>query len=251
MAADLSVIIITQNEQEDIEECLKSVSELAAEIVVVDSGSTDETLSICRRYTNKIFHKDWNGFSEQKQYALDKAKGPWVLNIDADERVSKALRAEIQEMLTAPGESLNAFQIPFHNFFMGRRLRFGGSTAETHIRLFKKAEASYGSQSVHEGIKVKPPVGDLSGAIDHYSYKSVQDYLEKCNRYTSMIAQEKFKRGERFRFWQHFRLPYEFLVRYGIKLGFLDGEVGFKYALLSAYYVWMKYIKLKDLEASK
>ncbi len=248
MISTLSVILITRNEEEDIEDCLRSVAGIAGEIVVVDSGSTNRTLEICRRYTNKIFPKEWSGYGAHKQYALEQAKGPWILNIDADERVSEQLRDELKALLASSNGSFNGFEIPFRHFFLSKLLRFGASRGEKHIRLFKKEESSYGPESVHEGINVRPPIGRLKGGIDHFSYRDIDEYLKKCNHYTSMIAQEKFSAGERFHFWHHLRLPYEFAVRYGLKLGFLDGEAGLTYALLSSYYVWLKFMKLRDLE---
>lgn len=244
----LSIIVITRNEEQDIEGCLSSVKALASEIILVDSGSTDRTIEIASRFTQKIFRNEWKGYGAQKQFALDKAMGPWVLNIDADERVTPALAEEIRFLLAANSEpKLNGYRIPFRHFFMGKPLRFGGVRGETHIRLFLKASSTYGKKDVHEGIEVGGEVGQLKGAIDHHSYASFGEYLEKCNEYTSTIAANKWKAGKRFHWWHHFRLPYEFVVRYGIKLGFLDGEAGLTYALLSSYYVWLKFLKLQDL----
>jgi glycosyltransferase involved in cell wall biosynthesis len=246
----LSVIVIALNEEHDIEGCLESVREIAEEIIVVDSGSEDRTVEISRKYTDRIFHNIWTGYGPQKQFALDQAKGPWVLNIDADERVSDKLRDEIRKKLAGntheSGE--NAYDLSFHHYFLGRRLRFGGVQGESHVRLFRKDRAAYGKTKVHEGIEVAPPIGRLSGTIDHFSYRDVSDYLKKCNWYTSLSAGEKFSNGERFAVWHHLRLPWEFIVRYIFKLGFLDGEAGLTYALLSSYYVWLKFVKLRDLE---
>jgi len=247
---DLSVIIITRNEEHDIEDCLRSVQGLAKEIIVVDSGSKDRTLEICQRYTDKIFKRNWTGYSDQKQFALKQARGPWVLNIDADERVSNSLKIETQNLLEANKEkaAMNGYHIPFQHFFLGRRLRFGGVQGESHIRLFRKGEAGYGQDPVHEGIKVTGLIGHTKSPIYHYSYRSIKDYLEKCNEYTSIIAEKRYQEGARFRFWHHLRLPYEFVVRYGLRLGFLDGRLGLVYALLSSYYVWLKFMKLLDFE---
>ncbi len=244
----LSVIVITRNEERDIQGCLESVKEVADEIVVVDSGSTDQTIPICQKFNCEIYHRDWTGYSDQKQCALEKAKGPWVLNLDADERMSFELKKEVMNLMT-DSEALqkkNGYQIPFKTFFYGRQLRFGGVGREKHLRFFKKEKASYGNQSVHEKIKVEGSVGHLSGAILHKSYRNLSEYLEKFNSYTSAIAQEKYNRGERFSFFHHFRLPWEFFVRTIVKLGFLDGEPGLLYALLSSLYAWMKYVKLRD-----
>lgn len=240
----LSLIIITFNEERDLEGCLKSVQGLVDEIVLVDSGSTDKTLDIARRFNAKVHQKQWRGYGEQKQFALDNAQGPWVLNLDADERLTPELKTEIESL----SPQANGYDIPYRHFFLGRWLRFGGMRGEKHIRLFRKERAAYGRDRVHEGIDVAAPIEQLKNPIDHYSYRDVEEYLAKCNWYTSLIAKEKYDKGQRFHLWHHLRLPYEFVVRYVLKLGFLDGSAGFTYALLSSYYVWLKFLKLKDLE---
>lgn len=246
----LSVIIIARNEKRDLPGCLASVRALASEIVVADSGSTDGTPDIARAAGAKVIFKEWEGYGRQKQAALDAAAGPWVLNIDADERVTPGLADEIRRRLSsAPVES--GFEIPFRHFFLGRRLRFGRFSTETHLRLFKKSAARYGAQQIHEGINVEGRIGRATGVIDHLSYHDIEEYLEKCNRYTSMIARARYDAGQRFHFWHHARLPIEFLVRYVFKLGFLDGGPGLTYALLSSYYVWLKFLKLRDCEAAE
>jgi len=245
----LSIIVITLNEEDDIGECLESVKDIAAEIVVADSGSTDKTLEICAKFTNKIFHCDWHGYGNQKQFALDNASGPWIMNIDADERVSSRLAQEIRQALSNPASNdISGFSIPYRNFFFGRHLRFAAGWNERHIRLFRKEKSRYGMDLVHEGIKVDPPLGRLSGPIDHVSYKNLSEYLSKCNLYTTLIAEKKFKTGGRFHFWHFFRLPMEFIYRYIFKLGFLDGAAGLIYTILSSYYVWLKFIKLWEME---
>jgi len=245
----LSVIIITRDEEQDLPLCLGSVKTIASEVVLVDSGSTDKTLDIAKQAHARVFYKEWVGYGAQKQFALDQAKGPWVLNLDADERLSPPLVDEIRRILSQPtAPVVNGFSIPYRNYFMGSRLRFGGTGGERHVRLFKKGATSYGDKKIHEGIRVNPPLGRLNGCIDHQSYSSLQEYLRKCNLYTTLIAEEKVAKGERFHFWHHLRLPFEFFVRFFLKLGILDGGPGFVYATLSAYYAWLKFLKLKDIE---
>lgn len=248
----LSVIVIAKNEERDIEQCLSSIKDIATEIILIDSGSTDRTLAIAKRFTDKIFHNDWRGYGPQKQFALSKATGPWVLNIDADERVTPALAKEIAARIKTPADkSPRGFEIPFNHYFLGRRLRFGGARGETHIRLFLKDRASYGEQKIHEGIHVDGEIGRLRNPIDHHSYRDVPDYLEKCNEYTSAIARKKWEQGKRFHVFHHLRLPFEFISRYIFKLGFLDGGPGLTYAALSSYYAWLKFVKLKDFEGKQ
>lgn len=248
----LSVIIIARNEERDLPDCLKSVQGLANDIVVVDSGSTDKTLEVAVRFGARVFIRDWTGYGPQKQFALEKALGPWIINLDADERLSPELQKEIRETLAGgAAPAVNGFDIPFRHYFLGKRVRFGGARGESHVRLFKKEHALYGDKRIHEGISVTPPVAPLKNSIDHFSYHDLHEYFEKCNLYTSLIAEEKYAKGERFSFFHHLRLPYEFVTRYFFKLGFLDGGTGLTYALLSSYYVWLKYVKLRDLESEK
>ena len=141
----------------------------------------------------------------------------------------------------------SGYFIPFHNFFLGKYLRFGAGMLEKHLRLFLKANARYGTEAVHEGIRV----GERSCPITHCSYRNVEEYLTKCNFYTSLLAKKKYSTGARFHVWHHLRFPFELFFRYVVKLGFLDGSVGFMYAVLSSYYVWLKYIKLRDLERGR
>lgn len=243
----LSLIIITRNERHDLPGCLDSVAGVADETILVDSGSTDGTQEIARRYNAKIFQRDWPGYGPQKQFALEQAMGDWVLNLDADERLSPELAAEIRNVL-ATRPPLNGFAMPFEVYFMGRRLRFGGCAREFHVRLFRRNAARYGGAAIHEGITVKKPWGRMHGAVRHESYRNLQEYLEKCNLYTTLIARRKFAEGSRFAFWQNLRLPWEFFIRYVVKLGFLDGQPGLTYALLSSYYAWLKHVKLIDHE---
>ncbi len=244
----LSAIVITHNEERDLPACLESLRGVASEIVVVDSRSTDRTREVARRFTDRVFERDWEGYGPQKQFALERATGDWVINLDADERLSPALASEIRRLLDKGEPVANGFWIPFHVYFLGRRLRFGGCFREFHVRLFRRDKARYAGKSVHEGIEVSPPLGCLDNAVLHESYRDFSEYLEKCNRYTGLIAREKFSQGRRFRPWQHLRLPWEFALRYFFKLGFLDGSAGFTYAALGAYYAWLKHVRLLDPE---
>jgi len=242
----ISVIIIALNEESRIKDCLESVS-WADEIVVVDTGSADSTPAICGKYTDKIYHSEWLGFGPLKNFASSKTSNEWLLNVDADERVSEELRDEILSLPDSPPEA--AYSICFHNFFMGRRLRFGGLGGERHTRLFRKSAAGFGDEAVHEAVAVRGSTGRLKGRIEHRSYRDLSAYFQKFNLYTSMIAREKFIHGKKFPVSAFFRIPCEFTVRYFFKLGFLDGVPGFIYASISAFYAGVKYFKLYELRA--
>lgn len=241
----LSAILIARNEERDLPACLESLRGVADEIVLVDSHSTDRTRDIARAHGARVVERDFAGFGPQKQFALEQATGDWVLNIDADERLTPALAEDIRRAL-ASGPAVNGYELPFHVFFLGRRLRFGGCFREFHLRLFRRDKAHYAGAEIHEGISVPRPWGRLAHAVRHESYRNFQEYLEKCARYTGLIARKKYSEGRRFAFWQHLRLPWEFAVRYVFKGGFLDGNAGLIYAVLSSYYAWLKHVRLLD-----
>lgn len=241
----LSAILIVRNEERDLPGCLESLRGLADDIVVVDSRSTDRTREIAAAHGARVIEKDFAGFGPQKQFALEQAGGDWVLNIDADERVTPALAEEIRGVLSV-SPPVNGFFLPFHNIFLGRRLRFGSHWSESHLRLFRRDKGRYAGRDIHEGIDVVPPLGRLRAAVRHESYQNFSEYLEKCNRYTGLIARDKRRRGKRFHLWHHLRLPWEFFARYVLKLGFLDGHPGFVYAALSAFYAWLKFVRLTE-----
>lgn len=246
----LSAIIITHNEAHDIMRCLESLVGVAEDVVIVDDFSTDKTLDIARNYTDNIFQRKFDAYGPQKQYALEKTKNEWVINIDADEELSLELKEEIKQTLENPGDCAG-FEMPFKVFFLGKMLRFGGCAGEYHTRLFNKEKASYRGKLIHEEIIVDGRIRRLKRCINHYTYVNFEEYLDKFNRYTTLIAHEKNLAGRRFSIFHVVRLPWEFFLRYFIKLGFLDGWHGFIYALFASFYVLLKYLKLWDLQRKR
>lgn len=244
----ISAVIIVHNEEHHIDACLKNIHGVVDEIVIMDSCSTDRTVERCRVYTDRIFIQDFKGFGPQKQDAVNKAQHDWILQIDADERLSRALTEEIRTWRSTDPGTYAGYAIPFHFYFMGRRMRFGGCSGEKHVRLFKKTSATYGSKMIHERIRIAGQTGSFKNRIDHYSYESLEEYLKKFNHYTTLIAREKYAQGKRFHIWQMARLPAEFVIRYVVKAGFLDAMPGLVYALISSYYGVMKHIKLWEIE---
>ncbi|MBI4777605.1 glycosyltransferase family 2 protein [Candidatus Desantisbacteria bacterium] len=241
---NLSVAIITFNEEENIRKCLESIK-WADEIVVVDSFSTDKTVLICKEYTDKIVQKEWEGYGIQKQFALEQTTSDWVLSIDADERVSSELK---QEILSTQLDK-DAYNIPFKFYLLGRQLRFGGCGRERHIRLFRRQKAEFTQAMVHEDILVNGETGCLKNIIVHFSYKDIADYFDKFNQYSTIDAIKKFRQGKRIILTlQIFASILDFVKRYILQLGFLDGVPGFLWASFSSFHRMVKYAKLWEIQ---
>jgi len=243
----ISVIIITYNEEENIRECLES-AKWADEIVLVDSFSRDKTIDICKEYTDKIIQKDWQGYGPQKQFALQQATSEWILSIDADERVTKELKQEI----LSSNLSKDAYYIPFKFYWLGRELRFGGCGQEKHIRLFRRQKAKFTQEPVHESLVIDGKIGYLKNYIIHHSYKDIEDYFERFNKYSTIEALKKFKMGKKVIFtFQVLFSMIDFVKRYLFKLGFLDGLPGFLWAIFSSFHRLVKYAKLWEMQSRK
>ncbi len=238
----LSVVIITKNEEEDIGSCLESVK-WADEIIVVDSSSDDGTVEICRRYGSKVFETKYEGYAKKKNFAIEEATGEWVLSLDADERISPELAEEIKEVLRGNGKD-DGYLIPMKFYFFGHWMRYGGLYPKHHLRLFKKEKGRFEERAVHEGVKVKGRVGYLRNPMFHYSYKNLDDYLQKFDRYSTLDALDKAGKQRHGRWYPFLRLPGEFILTYFIRQGFRDGFPGLLYSVLNAFYVFVKYVKL-------
>jgi glycosyltransferase involved in cell wall biosynthesis len=252
MQPKLSVAIITFNEEQNIRRTLESVK-WADEIVVVDSGSTDRTVEICREYTGQVIHQDWLGFSGQKNFAIDKTTGDWVLSLDADEPIEPALADEIRVIISSQN-ALDGYRIPRRTFFLNTEIRHGGWYPDRNLRLFKKGRAHYEERAVHESIKIEAPVGHAKNAILHYVHRDIASYLSSINRYSSLGAAVMAEKGiNRFKtswFNLLFRPAATFLYRYVFRLGFLDGKHGLVLNLFHAYYVFAKYAKAWEMKLS-
>ncbi|MBI5740612.1 MAG: glycosyltransferase family 2 protein [Nitrospirae bacterium] len=240
----VSVAIITKNEEQCIEDALKSVSD-AREIVVVDSFSSDRTAEICRRYTDKVFQHEWQGFARQKQRAVDYTEGPWVLVLDADERVTSGLREEI--MKTLPDTDFSGFYVPRENYFSGKLIRYGGWRPDYTLRLFRKDKGSFEVREVHEKVLVKGRVGHLKNPLKHYTYRGISDFILRSEKYSELAAREIIKKsGKSGIFSLAIRPPATFIKMYFLRLGFLDGVHGLVLAALYGYYTYLKYAKTRE-----
>ncbi len=243
----LSAFVITKNESQDIRDCLKSLAGVADEVVVVDDHSTDDTADLCRQSGAKVFTRALDGFGTQKQYALDQTTGEWAFSIDADERVTPALAQEIRAAIQRNGAAAG-YIVRRHNYFLGRRLRFGGVGEDRVVRLFRKSAGRFLPVPVHESIEVNGRLETLLAPLEHYSYATLEEYEEKLNRYTTLAAQKLWDKGRRFSWFDYLRPGWELFARVILRGAWLDGQVGLMYAALSAHASWLRAIKLWEME---
>jgi len=245
--AKLSVIIITHNEERNIQACLESVK-WADEIIVVDAFSTDRTVDICRGYTDRIFQRSWRGFSEQKQFALEQASHQWVLSLDADERVSEELKGEIQKLL-AEDPPWDGFYVPRRSYFLGKWMRHSGWYPGYQLRLFRKDRARLSGARVHEGFLVQGRIGYLKGDLIHHTHRTLEESFHRLNLYSSLEAQDRLPHQGRVRWHDFFTHAFgAFFRKYVMQKGFLDGVHGLILALITAMLKMALYMKIWELQ---
>jgi len=244
-AVAVSAIVITRNEEDRIEACLAQAAQVAAEIVVVDAHSTDRTVDIARRFTSKIFVREWAGYGPQKQFAIAQCSHEWILWIDADERVPPELAREICEL----DFSLAGYDVPRKVFYLGRWIRHCGWYPGYVLRLFDRRHASLNNALVHESVTVNGRRGKLHAALHHYPYRSIGHHLAKMNDFTDLAARQMHAEGRRASpAGAAARGLAKFLAMYVQKRGFLDGAPGFIASVLGGCYVFLKYAKLYELQ---
>jgi len=245
MSPTLSVAIITLNEEKNIRRTLESVK-WADEIVIVDSGSRDRTVDICKEYTAKIIHQEWLGYAGQKNLAIDRTQGGWVLSLDADEPVEPALADEICDIIRMP-EARDGYRIPRKTFFLGKWMKHGGWYPDLNLRLFRRGKGRYEERAVHEALKVDGTVGVTRNAIEHHTYPDLASYMSTINKYSSLAVEVMAQKGlpASKTSWVSIviRPLFTFLHKYVIRLGFLDGKHGLVLNIFHAYYVFAKYAK--------
>jgi len=246
----ISACIIAKDEADRIGPCLASLA-FCDEIVVIDSGSTDGTQEICRKAGARVIETDWPGWVEQKNRAVEAANHDWVLSLDADERVDDRLREAILKLRAnalarAGGDEPVAYEVTRRVFYLGRWIDHGGWYPEWRVRLFHRGHARWGGVDPHDRVEAEGDVGRLSeGNLEHFTYRSISDHLSQMNRFTTVGAEELYKRGRRATFWAVLlRPPFRFFHMYLLRLGFLDGRAGFVVAVLHAYAGFLKYAKL-------
>jgi glycosyltransferase involved in cell wall biosynthesis len=245
----LSVVLMVKNEAANLPRALRSVA-FADEIIVADTGSTDETVQIARELGAKVISCAWSGFGPTKAQALAQAAGAWVLSLDADEELTPELAAKIRDVVTGVDQEHAAFRINRQSNFLGRWLRHSGWFPDYVTRLYRRGQARMSDQAVHEKIIPDGTVGTLSGLLLHYTDPTVGHYLDKMKLYARLSAEELFASGRRCR-WSDLvlRPPFMLLKTYVFKCGFLDGWQGFVLAVFSAVHVFSKYAWLKSLSA--
>lgn len=255
-APQLSALILTLNEADRVVPCLESLRGWVDEIVVLDSGSTDDTVEICRRYTDHVLQTDWPGEGIQRQRSLAAARGEWILYIDADERVSPALRAEIEAIIAAPPGRISqtGFTIPWETLYFGGRCIHGG-LGDRHIRLFRRSAARFAPDVlVHPKPLLEPRrVGALRGRLIHESFRDFEHLLHKNVDYALRGAAQMLGRGRAGAsvFDAATHSLWRFVQLYFVRLGLLDGSRGFVNAVLAAQYVFNKYAAVWSDKATR
>ncbi len=236
----LSAVIITLNEADNIERCLRSL-DWADEILVVDSGSEDDTLKICTQYGVRIVQTNWLGFGRTKQFAVGQATHDWILSVDADEEVTPALRKRIRRILQNPNAQ-TAYRIKRQSFYLGKAIKHSGWQNDFPLRLFNRHYGNFNEKSVHESVQFNGRVERLYERLNHYTYPTVSSHIRKMNRYTTLSAKESPK--EATILGSLLSAVFKFIKMYVLKAGFLDGRVGFVLCFNSAFGIYLKYIKL-------
>ncbi len=245
----ISAILITHNEEEKIERALRSLHSVSDEIIVVDSYSTDTTTEICRRYTDRVIERSWDGYRAQKQFATEQATYDWVLSLDADEMLSTELRKEILEWKDQKSDC-QGYQLARKTFFMGRWISHTTWYPDWQMRLFAKSAGRWEGGRVHESFRVSGPTGRLESQIYHYTYSSISEYLHQLELFSTLAAQDYLDSGRRVH-WAHigFYPPIIFLKNYLVRLGFLDGLPGLFVSLLAACSTLFKYLKAWEMQS--
>ncbi len=237
----VSVTIITKNEEANIERCLKSLT-WADEIVVVDSGSTDRTIEICKRFNCKLIETEWKGFGKTKKFAVDIAKYDWIFSIDADEEVTSTLSGKIKSILDSP--KFMAYQIKRNSFYLGEMIRFCGWQNDYPLRLFNRKYGNFNDSTIHEKVTTKVEKAKVHEPLLHYTYPMIKTHFDKINFYTELGANKLKEKEKRYSIISALFFGFnKFMKMYFLKLGILDGRVGFILCLNSAIGVYLKYIK--------
>lgn len=244
----ISAIIVARDEEEAIERCLRSIAWTEERIVVVDSATRDATAERARPLATEVVIRDWEGFVATKRFAAERTRCPWVLWLDADEEVDPELAEAIRSAVADPRGAVG-FRMRRRNHYMGRLIRHGAWSRDSVLRLFARDRARWVDRLVHEEVRVDGPVADLSGRLDHWSYRDLRHHRQKIRVWSTLWAEQSQKSGKRA--WIHdllLRPPLRFVKGYFLKGGFLDGGAGLVLAYMDAVYVGTKYARLRELQ---
>jgi glycosyltransferase involved in cell wall biosynthesis len=243
----VTATIITLNESANIAAALESVS-WADEIIVVDAESTDDTVAIARRFTDRVIVRAWPGYIDQKNHAASMATHDWVLSLDADERVTPALAGEIRALLAAdPADA--GYRVPRISHYLGRWIRSTDWYPDYQLRLYDRRRARWTGRYVHESVQADGAVGRLRADLQHYPYRDVSHHLRTIDRYSSLAARQMHEDGRHAGAWQMvLHADAAFLRNYVVRGGFRDGAAGLIVSMLNAYYVLLKFVKLWEIE---
>jgi glycosyltransferase involved in cell wall biosynthesis len=248
MSPRLSAIVIAKNEARNIEACLDSLA-FCDQRIVVDGGSDDGTASLAEgKGASVTVAKEWRGFGHQKNFALSLATGDWVLSVDADERVTPELAAEIKSTLNgSPAQS--GFRVPRVTWHLGKWIRTTDWYPDYQLRLYDRRRARWQSRRVHESVAAEGDVGRLANDLQHYAYRDLSHHYQTMDRYTTLAAEEMHANGRRTGFFHLTIHPWAaFMRNYVLRRGFLDGRAGFIISVMNAYYVFLKFAKLWALQ---
>ncbi|NTV50599.1 MAG: glycosyltransferase family 2 protein [Geobacteraceae bacterium] len=247
MPAKISVTVRTYNEEQNLRECLESVR-WADEIIVVDSCSSDRTADIAREFTDKVIVRPWAGHIATSQFVTDQAQNLWVFSIDADERVTPELRDEILA-LDLDTTIHDAFEVPRLHWFMQRWIRHSAWYPDRKPRLFRTDRCHWGGYAPHDSVQVSGSLGRLHGNLLHFIYRDLAHFAATKNSYSTLTAIDHNRNGRKATLLHVTLRPlHAFMSRYFIRLGFLDGLAGFTICVMEAHCVFMKYLKLYEIQ---
>lgn len=248
MSIKISAFIITKNEEINIEDCLKSLG-WVDEIVVVDDFSEDNIETICKKYGARFFKNRFTGFKDQKKYAMSLTANDWVLELDADERVSDKMKEAIMHLKFEDFNKYDGFEFKRKNYFWGKWVKHSGLYPDYKLRLYNKKRGKWTDNNIHERFIVNGSSKKIDAEIIHFQTMDLKTFFSKTIRYSLLSAQELFKNGKRAK-WHHYtvRPVYTFLYRYFFRLGFLDGIQGFVVSVMGAIGTFAKYMFLKEME---
>jgi glycosyltransferase involved in cell wall biosynthesis len=247
----ITATVITFNEEHNLAAALESVS-WADEILVVDSGSTDRTVEIARAVTGRVFVRPWPGYSAQKNFAAHQAANDWIFSLDADERVSEELRAEIEQLKRGAEPAEAAFEMPRATFYLGRWIKHSGWRPDNKRRLYHRERARWVGDYLHETLEADGPIQRLAGNILHYTVRDASEHHLRMDRYTTLAAEQAHSQGKRASPASLLFSPAAvFLRSYVFKLGFLDGVPGLAIARFAAHYEFLKNLKLWEMRMKR